>query len=255
VKITPLAWRSSGNGECERFFVRKAGAALLMLEVLVIMNSCASTRQTKAFTLIELFVIVVILALLVATLVPAVAASKRKAQRIKCTNNLKHIGLSFRLFSTDHGDKFPETTSTNKSGVREYLWQSNFVASYFCTLSNELAAPKILLCPTDTRKPAINYAALTDANVSYFAGLDADETSPSILLAGDRNLTINGIEARGGIVEIHPTDHFGWSKVMHLYSGNVALGDGSVQNLSLGRSSDAPHGGRGVVVYRLAIPE
>ena len=190
-----------------------------------LMNSCTSTRQTGAFTLIELFVILVILALLFATLVPAVALSKRKAQRIKCTNNLKQIGTSFRLFSTDHGDKYPETTSTNKSGAREYLWQSNFAARYFSMLSNELATPKNLLCPTGNRKAAINYAALSDANVSYFAGLDADETRPQALLAGDRNLTINGVEARGDIVEIHPTDQLGWSKAMHRYSGNVALGD------------------------------
>ena len=219
------------------------------------MNSRASNRQTRAFTLIELFVIIVILALLVATLVPAVAASKRKAQRIKCTNNLKHIGLAFRLFSTDHGDKYPDTISTNKSVVREYLWQSNFAAGYFSTLSNELATPKVLLCPTDTRKLAINFASLTDANVSYFAGLDADETRPSSLLAGDRNLTINGVDAKGGIVEIHPTDQLGWSKAMHRYSGNVALGDGSVQNLSLGRASGPRREGRGAVISHLAIPE
>jgi len=216
------------------------------------MNSRASNRQTRAFTLIELFVIIVILALLVATLVPAVAASKRKAQRIKCTNNLKHIGLAFRLFSTDHGDKYPDTISTNKSVVREYLWQSNFAAGYFSTLSNELATPKVLLCPTDTRKLAINFASLTDANVSYFAGLDADETRPSSLLAGDRNLTINGVDAKGGIVEIHPTDQLGWSKAMHRYSGNVVVGDGSVQSLSDSRPGRA---GRGGVISHLAIPE
>ena len=222
-----------------------------------LMNSCTSTRQTGAFTLIELFVILVILALLFATLVPAVALSKRKAQRIKCTNNLKQIGLSFRLFSTDHRDKFPETTSTNRSGAREYLWQSNFAARYFSMLSNELATPKNLLCPTGNRKAAINYAALSDANVSYFAGLDADETRPQALLAGDRNLTINGVEARGGIVEIHPTDQLGWTKAMHRYSGNVALGDGSIQSLS---DSRLGRGGRGAVISslaisRLAIPE
>src|SRR5437016_14611000 len=102
-----------------------------MLGVLMVMNSCGSTRQARAFTLIELFVIIVILGLFFAILVPALAASKRKAQRIKCTNNLKQMGLAFRLFSTDHGDKYPDTISTNKSGAREYLWQSNFTARYF----------------------------------------------------------------------------------------------------------------------------
>jgi type II secretory pathway pseudopilin PulG len=200
--------------------------------------------------LIELLVIIAILALLFAILVPAVAAGKSKAQRIKCTNNLKQVGISFRLSTTDHGDKHPSSVSTNKGGGLEYVVTTNFAARhFFLSMSNELATPGVLVCPTDTRRQATDMAGLKDANLSYFGGLDSDEAKPSSLLAGDRNFIINGVDTEGGIVEVHPTDEFGWTKAMHRYKGNVALGDGSVQSLTSRRLSGQPR-----VDHRLAFP-
>ena len=213
------------------------------------MNRHSSSRGAKAFTLIELLVIIAILALLFAILVPAVAVGKSKPQRIKCTNNLKQAGISFRLWTTNYGDKHPGSVSTSKGSGLDYVVRTNFAAYFFLSMSNELATPGVLVCPTDTRRPATNMASLNDANLSYFAGLDSDETMPSSLLAGDRNLTVNGVQAEGGIVEVHPTDELGWTQAMHRYEGNVGLGDGSVQNLTSRRLSGLPG-----VTHRLAFP-
>ena len=48
-------------------------------------------------------------------LLPALAAAKRKAQRINCVNNLKQDGLAFRIWEGDNGDKYPMAVSTDKA--------------------------------------------------------------------------------------------------------------------------------------------
>ena len=189
-----------------------------------------------AFTLIELLVVVATFALLVAILLPALAKSKSKSKRITCVSHLKQIGLSFRIWASDHNDNFPMRISTNAGGSMEFVETTN-TFRHFQVLSNELVIVLLLACPADNnRKAAIVFSNFRNENLSYFIGVDATETNVQMVLAGDRNIT-NGFAPKQGMLELTTNQITGWTKDTHNRAGNIALADGSVQQVSNERFS------------------
>lgn len=109
----------------------------------------------------------------------------------QCITQLKQIGLAFRMWALDNGDHYPFNVSTRSGGTMELCapGKDGFeerAAVHFQVMSNELASPKILVCPADTsRHPAADFRNLQTANVSYFvrSGTNIDETNPEEVLA------------------------------------------------------------------------
>ncbi len=220
--------------------------------MLPLMDTILSENRRRAFMFVELLIVIAVLAILAALLLPALAKAKQKAQRINCVNNLKQVGLAFRLWSGDNGDKYPPNVSTSKGGSKEYVPGGNTFRHFLC-MSNELSTPKILACPADDREPASSFATLKNINISYLAAMDADETMPQMLLSGDRNLLLNGEPVDTGLVTIRPANTLGWTSEIHHDTGNVGMADGSVQQLT-SRGIDQLNKHVGTNMYRLAIP-
>jgi prepilin-type N-terminal cleavage/methylation domain-containing protein len=226
-------------------------------------------QQTKkAFTLIELLVVIAIIAILAAMLLPALAAAKKKAQKINCVNNLKQIGIAFRIWSQDNSDKYPMTVSpaqggpacpnyqgppvANPSQTPFNQWaiasQGTYAYSVFQVMSNELSTPKVVLCPSDNVRntPNLNFVStgagtFNNGYVSYFFGRDTTEANPQSILAGDRNLanSANAISYQyTNTVVCFGTNAaagsaISWAtSVQHEKNGNLLMTDGSATSVS-----------------------
>ncbi len=209
---------------------------------------------TQGFTLVGLLVIVAVLAILAALLLPALAKAKQKAHSINCVNNLKQCGLAFRIWEGDNDDKLPMAVSTEKGGTKEFTTGAD-TFRHFQVMSNELSTPKILVCPNDTRTAANNFIRLSNKNVSYFVGLEANDSNPQRFLTGDRNITGES-EPEQGILKLVPGQRVSWTAEIHGNQGNVGLADGSVQQYSNSALSMAlKNSGDVTNTWHLSLPE
>src|SRR4051794_35497636 len=197
-------------------------------------------RFVGAFTMVELLVVVVVVAILVVALLPALSNAKAKAMRIHCVGRLKNVGLAQRIFATDNGELFPWERSlaevTNRTNFPDLtgLSAGDQVVRIYRSLSNELSTPIIIACPADMRATADDWRKVTTNTISYFVGLSARESLPQTFMAGDRNLVLNGKELIGR-VELPSAAPVAWDQNVHRFQGQIAMGDGSVRQLSSGK--------------------
>jgi len=208
----------------------------------------------RAFTLLEALLVTAVLALLLAVFLPALAKPRARVKKISCVNCLKQVGLGFRIWAGDNGDRFPVQLSVTNGGTME-LVPGGAAFPHFQVLSNELNTPKVLVCPEDRgRRPATTFVTgFDDSHLSYFVGLDAQDGQPQAFLSGDSNLEVDGKPVRPGLLVLATNSAAGWTAARHAYGGNVAFADGSVQafnsaglRAALARTSAATN--------RLAVP-
>ncbi len=131
-----------------------------------------------------------IVVMLAGRLLPQLTQAKGRAQRIVCINNMKQIGLAFRVWAVDNKERFPFNVPTSEGGMMELKEEGadgfdRNPARIFQVLSNELATPKILLCPADpSKQPALDFRSLQADNVTYQvrSGTNLNDAHPQEVL-------------------------------------------------------------------------
>ena len=204
-------------------------------------------------TLIEVFVVVVVVGFL--TFIVFGQLNRRPiGMQINCVNNLKQTGLAVRVWEGDNNDKYPWQIPATNRGTMDFITGPN-AFRHLQIMSNELSTPKVVICPLESdrgRFVATNFTAFCNSNVSFFIGVDSSETNAMMLLAGDHNIT-NGTPVRNGILNLTTNHLSGWTAEVHNKVGNIAMADGSVQQVSIaGLQTSVAN--TGVASNRLQMP-
>src|SRR5262245_39524281 len=133
------------------------------------MPTLSACKRWRGFTLIELLVVIAIIAVLVGLLLPAVQKAREAANRVKCQNNLKQLGIATHLCNDQQGN-LPPMYGTFNGGygtvfffLLPFIEQDNLFTSsldttptdpffnqYYVYFNNVHFTPiKIFQCPSD----------------------------------------------------------------------------------------------------------
>ena len=156
-------------------------------------------KSRKGFTLVELLVVIAVIGILIALLLPALAATRDGARAVVCKSNLRQIGLSLHTYAEGHGGRFPWTEHSDED------------KSWILTLSPYLEdVDAVRVCPEDPRglewmtneKKGSSYAIN-----NFVADPDVEGYSGSLRKLRDASRLVVLFEADPEREGAHGTDH------------------------------------------------
>ena len=132
------------------------------------------SQVKRAFTLVELLVVIGIIALLISVLLPALASARKQANAVACSSNLKQMGIALQLYLNTYKNTYPGHLAPSATNGLVAVWPTR--------LRKMMGAgsQKVFRCPERsldfewqeyaTPKPGLVVAVAADEQYGYRVG-------------------------------------------------------------------------------------
>jgi prepilin-type N-terminal cleavage/methylation domain-containing protein len=118
----------------------------------------------RAFTLVEMLVVIAIVGILAALLFSALGGAKARARRIACANNLRQINFGLRMYSDDSADKAPRSPDSKNAYIPNFTEFKKVMKNYIGLNGTSSPRDTLFACAADSF-----YYEFTATNQTYIA--------------------------------------------------------------------------------------